>query len=151
MSRNRTFRTGSGTQSWTVAGKGHHAGPGLSAGVHRLWAGLLGNVRRHAVAEAVAFRRTRLERVPAERTCPSGETLEQARMDALLEERSPLSVTVGGIPKTSRRPVPQPPPLTSLSSGGLASLSSAPVPGSLMTVWSIRGRRTGRSVTSTPL
>lgn len=52
-------------------------------------------------------------------------------MDALLEERSPLSVTVGGIPKTSRRPVPQPPPLTSLSSGGLASPSSAPVPGSL--------------------
>ena len=59
------------------------------------------------------------------------ETLEQARMDALLEERSPFSVTVGGIPKTSRRPVPQPPPLTALSSGGLASPSSAPVPGSL--------------------
>lgn len=59
------------------------------------------------------------------------ETLEQARMDALLEERSPLSVTVGGVPRTSRRPVPQPPPLTPLSSGGLASPSSAPVPGSL--------------------
>lgn len=44
------------------------------------------------------------------------ETLEQARMDALLEERSPLSVTVGGVPRTSRRPVPQPPPLTPLSS-----------------------------------
>ena len=49
------------------------------------------------------------------------ETLEQARMDALLEERSPLSVTVGGVSRTSRRPVPQPPPLTPLSSGGLAS------------------------------
>ncbi|WP_343014991.1 hypothetical protein [Akkermansia muciniphila] len=59
------------------------------------------------------------------------ETLEQARMDALLEERSPLSVTVGGVSRTSRRPVPQPPPLTPLSSGGLASPSSAPVPGSL--------------------
>ena len=52
-------------------------------------------------------------------------------MDALLEERSPLSVTVGGVSRTSRRPVPQPPPLTPLSSGGLASPSSAPVPGSL--------------------
>lgn len=40
-------------------------------------------------------------------------------------------MTVGGVSRTSRRPVPQPPPLTPLSSGGLASPSSAPVPGSL--------------------
>ncbi|MFR4436597.1 MAG: hypothetical protein ACLT8C_02565 [Akkermansia muciniphila] len=44
-------------------------------------------------------------------------------MDALLEERSP-SVTVSDVPRTGQA-VPQPPPLTPLSSGGLASPSSA--------------------------
>ena len=111
-----------------MAGKGHHAGPGLSAGVHRgLCAGLLGNVRRHAVAEAVAFRRTRLERVPAERTCPSAGNVGTGT-----HGRS----AGGTLPpfRDGRRysqDKPQPPPLTSLSSGGLASPSSAPVPGSL--------------------
>ena len=59
------------------------------------------------------------------------ETLEQARVDALLKERSPLSVTVGGVPRTSRRPVPQPPPLTPLPSGGQAPPEPAPEPGSV--------------------
>ena len=59
------------------------------------------------------------------------ETLEQARVDALLKERSPLSVTVGGVPRTSRRPVPQPPPLTPLPSGGQVPPEPTPEPGSV--------------------
>ena len=35
------------------------------------------------------------------------ETLEQARVDALLKERSPLSVTVGGVPRLRRGPADQ--------------------------------------------
>lgn len=56
------------------------------------------------------------------------ETLEQARMDSLLTERSPLSMAGRGIPKTAPRPVPQPPPLTLLPSG---SQAPAPEPGSV--------------------
>ena len=41
------------------------------------------------------------------------------------------SVTVGSVPRTSRRPVPQPPPLTPLPSGGQASPEPAPAPGSV--------------------
>lgn len=56
------------------------------------------------------------------------ETLEQVRMDSLLTERSPLSMTGGGIPKSPPRPVPQPPSLSPLPSG---SQAPAPAPGSL--------------------
>lgn len=59
------------------------------------------------------------------------ETLEQVRMDRLLTERSPLSMTGSGIPRTSRRPVPQPPPLTPMPSGGQAPPAPVPEPGSV--------------------
>lgn len=79
------------------------------------------------------------------------ETLEQARMDALLEERSPLSVTVGGVPRTSRRPFPSLRRLRHYPPEGWHPRLPRRFPVLWMTVWSIRGRRTGRSVTSTPL
>lgn len=56
------------------------------------------------------------------------ETLEQVRMDTLLTERSPLSMTGNGIPRAAPRPVPQPPPLSPLPSG---APTPAPEPGSV--------------------
>lgn len=58
------------------------------------------------------------------------ESLEQARMDSLLAERAPLSMTGSGIP--GRRPpsVPPAPPLTPLPSGSLPP-GASPSPGSV--------------------
>lgn len=42
------------------------------------------------------------------------EALDQARMDSLLEERTPLSVAGGGLPARPAAAIPQPPPLTPL-------------------------------------
>lgn len=58
------------------------------------------------------------------------ETLEQVRMDNLLEERSPLSMTGSGIPARAGRPVPPPPPLTPLPSRGQPG-EPVPAPGSV--------------------
>lgn len=58
------------------------------------------------------------------------ETLEQTRMDDLLAERSPLSMTGGGIPAQAARPVLSPPPLTPLPPGGQPA-ASVPAPGSV--------------------
>lgn len=58
------------------------------------------------------------------------ETLEQARMDNLLAERSPLSMTGGGAPGSGAARRVLPPPLTPLPSGG-QSVAPVPAPGSV--------------------
>lgn len=58
------------------------------------------------------------------------ESLEQARMDGLLTERAPLSMTGSGIPARQPQSVPHAPPLTPLPSGGFPPGVSPP-PGSV--------------------
>lgn len=58
------------------------------------------------------------------------ESLEQARMDGLLTERAPLSMTGSGIPARQPQSVPQAPPLTPLPSGSF-SPGVSPPPGSV--------------------
>lgn len=58
------------------------------------------------------------------------ESLEQARMDSLLAERSPLSMTGSGIPARQARPAPQVPPLAVLPFRGQPPAPS-PAPGSV--------------------
>lgn len=58
------------------------------------------------------------------------ESLEQVRMDGLLAERTPLSMTGSGIPRRSVPAAPQPPPLPPLPFGRQPAAPVAP-PGSV--------------------